>query len=198
MLTQLGAVTTCVLVFLVGIWRATGVQALAARIKMSPGRKLIVVGGLGAAFVETEYEIWQHIFGATGVAASPNLAIDLLVTMPWYLMMLAFLGVALKHSRPTLFQLLIFGGIYELMSDGLLGGYLSGTTSATLVLLPLIIPIFTLVYSPIFALPALAVWPSYQAMWGGSEPKGSLAWLLFPCFAILIYAAGILLIFRFH
>jgi hypothetical protein len=195
-LTQFAAVTTCVVVLLVGLWRAPDVQALAARIKISPSRKLFVLGGLGAVFVETEYEVWQHVFGATGVAASPNLMIDLLVTMPWYLLMLAFLGFALKHSRPTLFQLLIFGGIYELMSDGLLGSYLAGTTSATTVLLPVILPIFTLVYSPIVTLPALAVWPSYLAKWREAEPKGSLAWLFFPCFAILIYGAGILLVFR--
>jgi hypothetical protein len=153
-----------------------------------PSRKLILAGGLGAAYVETEYEIWQHLLGASGVAANPNLAIDLIETMPWYLLMIAFLTISLRHTRATLFQLLLMGGIYELMADGILGSVLAGRSAYDFLGLPFAIPIFTLVYSPIVVLPALAVWPSYQKFWADNPPNGSKAWLFFPCLAILIYA----------
>ena len=38
-----------------------------------------------------------------------------------------FLSVALKHVRSSLFQLLLLGGAYELMSDGILGSLPGGT-----------------------------------------------------------------------
>jgi hypothetical protein len=132
------------------------------------------------------------VFGATGVAANPNLVIDLIETMPWYLLMIAFLSVSLRHTRATLFQLLLMGGIYELMADGILSSIIAGIPAYSFLGLPFAIPIFTLVYSPIVVLPALAVWPSYQRFWADNPPRGSKVWLFFPCAAILIY--GVLLI----
>lgn len=197
-LTQFAAVSTCVGTLFVGLWRRKGLQRIWSTLKWSPSKKLFLAGGLGAAYVETEYEAWQHVIGANGVAASPNLAIDLLVTMPWYLLMVGFLTVALKHTKPTLFQLLLMGGVYELMADGLLGSFLGGRLASTFILLPFVIPIFTLVYSPIIVLPTLAVWPSYQEFWSTNPPKGSLVWLFFPCLAIIIYAIPLTLLLGIH
>lgn len=186
-LTQLAAISTCVGTLMFGIWRRVDLQKFWRGLDMGPSMKLFLAGGLGAAFVETEYVAWEHVTGAVGAAASPNLAMDLLETMPWYLLLLLFLGVALKHVRPSLFQLLLLGGVYELMSDGLLGSLIGGTLTSGWLFLLILIPIFTLVYSPIVVLPVLAVRKSYEQLWAEKPPTGSKLWLLFPCLAILIY-----------
>lgn len=186
-LTQLAAVTTCAVTLLFGVWRRNDLQKPWDRLSVGPATKLFLAGGVGAIFVETEYVVWEHITGAVGAAASPNLAIDLLETMPWYLLLMLFLGVALKHVRPTAFQMLLLGGVYELMPDGLLGALIGGTLPSALPFLLLLVPIFTLVYSPIVALPFLLVRKSYQDLWSRNPPRGSRLWLLFPCAAILIY-----------
>jgi hypothetical protein len=186
-LAQLGAISTCVATLAIGLWRRVDLQRVWDRLDLGPATKLFLAGGLGAAFVETEYVLWEHLTGATGVAASPNLAMDLLETMPWYLLLMVFLGIALRHVRPSLFQLLLLGGVYELMSDGLLGSLIGGTLASGWLFLLVIVPIFTLVYSPIVALSSLSVWKSYERMWAGNPPHGSRLWLLFPCLAILIY-----------
>jgi hypothetical protein len=192
-LTQLASISTCAAVFTFGVVRRDALQKFWSRLRIGPSKKLLLAGGLGAAFVETEYVIWQHIMGATGAAASPDLVIDLLETMPWYLLLLAFITVALRHVRPNVFQLLLLGGVYELMSDGLLGSLIGGTLGSDWLFLLALIPIFTLVYSPIVALPALGVWKSYEGMWLKSPPTGSKLWLLFPCAAILIYTPYLIL-----
>lgn len=190
-LTQFAAVSICVATLFVGLRSRGGIQRLWSKLNWSAPKKLLFAGGLGAVYVETEYEVWQHVFGANGVAASPNLAIDLLVTMPWYLMMVGFLAIALKHRRATLFELLLLGGIYELMADGLLSFIFSGRPLFDYLVLPFMIPIFTLVYAPIVVLPALAVWPSYQKLWSTARSNGSRIWLMLPCLAIVPY--GVLL-----
>lgn len=193
-LTQFAAVSTCVLTLFTGLWQRDRIQRLWSRLRWSPGKKLLLAGGLGAAYVETEYEIWQHVTGANGVAASPSLIFDLMFTMPWYLLMTAFLTVSLRHARATLFQLLLLGGIYELMADGILGSILGGKPPYDFLGLPFAIPIFTLVYSPIVVLPAMAVWPSYQERWSVESPDGSRLWLLLPCAAIVAYGAPLILL----
>jgi hypothetical protein len=192
-LTQLAAISTCVATLLVGLWRRADLQRIWNSLNASPGTKLFLAGGLGAAFVESEYVLWEHVTGATGAAASPNIAIDLLETMPWYLLLLAFLAVSLRHVRPSLFQLLLLGGVYELMTDGLLGSLIGGTLASSWPFLLVIVPIFTLVYSPIVALPSLAVWKSYEEMWARNPPRGSRLWLFLPCAAILIYGPFLIL-----
>jgi hypothetical protein len=198
-LTQLAAISTCVATLLFGVWRRGDLQRIWSGLQVGPATKLFLAGGLGAAFVETEYVVWEHLTGAIGAAASPNLAIDLLETMPWYLLLMVFLGVTLRHIRPSLFQMLLLGGVYELMADGLLGSLIGGTLVSSWAFLLIIVPIFTLVYSPIVALPALAVWKSYEGMWARNPPRGSKLWLLFPCTAILIYGPFLILfLVAFH
>jgi hypothetical protein len=193
-LTQFAAVSTCVVTVFVGVWRADDIQRLWSKLGWSASKKLLLAGGLGAVYVETEYEVWQNVFGASGVAANPNLVIDLLETMPWYLMMVGFLTVALRHRRATLFQLLLLGGVYELMADGILGSILAAKPAIDFLGLPFAVPIFTLVYSPIVALPALAVWPSYQRLWSTNPPNGSRLWLFFPCLPIIPYGVFLILL----
>lgn len=75
-----------------------------------------------AAFVETEFLVFEHLFGASGIAAHPNLLVDLLMTMPWYIgMVLIFVRSQYKHQYSWPIVLLL-GGLYELGADGVIGG----------------------------------------------------------------------------
>lgn len=100
----------------------------------------------------------------------------------------------MKRVRPSLFQLLLLGGIYESMSDGLLGSYFGGHMGSTILFLPLVIPIFTLVYAPIVVLPAITTRQSYETYWREHPPTGSMVWLFLPCVAILVCAPFLILL----
>jgi len=123
----------------------------------SPRTKFIVLGGLGAAFAE--YVFWQmeKLYGITGVAANPNLAIDLLVTMPWYIMMTALLWKVQTRYKYGFAELFVLGGVYELGADGLVGSVMGGTFSAiTIPSLIALVPFFSLVYA-IMVIPCSAI-----------------------------------------
>lgn len=192
-LTLLAAISTCGAVLVAALWRKEDVKKPWERLNINPGTKLFLAGGLGAVFVETEFLVWEYVLHAKGVAANPNLAIDLLETMPWYLLVLALLTVSLRHTKPTLFQLMVLGGVYELMSDGILGSLVGGTLGSDWLFLLVLVPIFTIVYSPIIALPAMAAWRSYQETWTRNPPHGSRAWLFLPCAAVLLYGPYLVL-----
>ena len=123
----------------------------------SPRTKFILIGSLGAAFAE--YVFWQmeKLYGITGVAANPNLAIDLLVTMPWYIMMIALLWKVQTRYKYNFTELFVLGGVYELGADGIVGSIMGGTFSAiTLPALVALIPFFALVYA-IMVIPCSAI-----------------------------------------
>jgi len=124
------------------------------RWRSSPKTKFIIIGSLAAVFVEFEFWVIEIITGAS-VAASSNLFLDLLGTMPWYIIMAWLLyKVEIKYSY-SFFEILILGGIYDLFGDGILGSVLGGAFSPFLLLLFLIIfPIFVLSYSFIVILPS--------------------------------------------
>lgn len=87
----------------------------------NPLRNAALLGILNAAVIETEFLIFQKVFGAEGVAAHPNLLVDLLVTMPWYsTMVLTFVAVQHRHRFSTA-SVLFLGGIYEIGGDGVAG-----------------------------------------------------------------------------
>ncbi|MFQ6012426.1 MAG: hypothetical protein ACE5LS_02115 [Thermoplasmata archaeon] len=160
--------------------------------EMRPRRRFVVVGGLGAVLVETFFWAAEQATGATGVAASPNLAIDLLVTMPWYLLMLTLLWKVLTRYRYTLPQLLLLGGVYELGADGLLASFFGGQLGPGLiVLLPVFFPIFIVVYGAII-LPAALALRDELATWprpGEPPSRGRKAlYGLLPLLGLLPYA----------
>lgn len=97
-------------------------------------------------------------FNASGIAANPNLVLDWLITMPWYLMMTFLLWYVVTKYRFSLFELILLGGIYEFWADGILGNFAKGELfGPASLLLPLILPLFMTVYSPILLFPNLAL-----------------------------------------
>ena len=114
----------------------------------TPKWKFITIGSLGALWAEFVFWAWEKALGAQGVAASPNLIVDWLVTMPWYMIMVFLLWkVETKHEY-GMAAVIVLGGIYELGADGMGGTVFKGAAGlAMLPLLPLMVPIFMIVYS---------------------------------------------------
>ncbi|MBN1304333.1 MAG: hypothetical protein JXA13_07845 [Anaerolineales bacterium] len=115
------------------IWTAGGYTLMlyAARrwwlpfLSGTPLRNAALLGIFNAAVVETEFLFYENIFGAQGVAAHPNLLVDLLLTMPWYTMMvLTFVSVQ-NRRRFSAAGVLFLGGVYEIGGDGFAGQVLA-------------------------------------------------------------------------
>lgn len=87
-----------------------------------PIRNAILLGSINAAVIETLFLLVEKTFGASGVAAHPNLMIDLLITMPWYISLVwAFVHIQKSHRFSPAIVLLL-GAVYEMGADGIIGG----------------------------------------------------------------------------
>ena len=128
------------LTLMASIWSA-GLYTLALRLTRpwwlprlarQPLRNAVLLGAFNAAVIETTFLLLEKLFGAEGVAAHPNLLLDLLMTMPWYIVMcLSFVKIQARRRFSTA-TVLFLGGIYELGADGVVGpllGVLSGDAS---------------------------------------------------------------------
>ena len=92
------------------------------RLSRKPVLNAILLGSFNAAVIETLFLLIEKVIGASGVAAHPNLLIDLLMTMPWYIgMAWVFVKVQEKERFP-LAAVLLLGAVYEMGADGFLGG----------------------------------------------------------------------------
>ncbi|MGD0706962.1 MAG: hypothetical protein ABSA51_00765 [Anaerolineaceae bacterium] len=123
------------------------------------------LGIFNAALIEAEFWTFERIFGGSGVAASSNLFLDWLLTMPWYIgMVLLFVRVQNRNRFPTI-ALFLFCGLYETGADGVIGGqilpWISGhevsLPSAWAFLLFIAFWEFILVYSSMLLPPAWVI-----------------------------------------
>ena len=87
-------------------------------------RGAILIGVLNSAIIETLFLVIEKLFGASGVAAHPNLLIDLIVTMPWYIGIVVIFARVQKDNQYSDAAVLLIGGVYELGGDGIVGGQL--------------------------------------------------------------------------
>lgn len=120
------------------------------------GFKFILFGSLGAVVVETIFWAVERAIGSVGVAAHPNLFIDLAVLMPWYIAMITIFWFANKKCGFSWQTTMLLGGLYELAADGIVGHILSGNgiTLEHIIQLPLFFGVFVFVYFPMLAMPA--------------------------------------------
>jgi hypothetical protein len=109
--------------------------------------------------VEIIFWVAEKLTGAVGVAASSNLLVDLLVTIPWYTAMVAVLWFVQRRFRFSWTTVALLGGLYEVGADGIVGHVLGGNmvTLGSLVMLCVWYWGFVVVYSPIVLPP---VWAS--------------------------------------
>jgi hypothetical protein len=124
------------------------------------GFRFVLLGSLGAAWVEVAFWAAEKITGAVGVAASPNLILDLLVTMPWYISMVAVLWFVHRRYRYHWTTVALLGGLYEIGGDGIVGHSLSGNPFTPGYLVALVLAyfwVFVIVYAPIVLPPVWAL-----------------------------------------
>jgi hypothetical protein len=92
------------------------------RFTARPFRGAVLVGIFNAAVIETLFLVIEKLFGAQGIAAHPNLLIDLALTMPWYIGMVFFFARLQERYQYSDVAVLLIGGVYELGADGIVGG----------------------------------------------------------------------------
>lgn len=122
-----------------------------------PLRRAVILGSANAAVIETLFLAVEKLLGAEGVAAHPNLLLDLLFTMPWYIGMVAIFARVQHRRRFSPSMVLLLGGLYEIGGDGFVGGLLSGellTPAAPLLLFGVMWWLFIPVYSSMVLVPA--------------------------------------------
>lgn len=145
--SALGAIVSGFSTFLFWNYRKQ-ISAAINKIAISPLKKFVLIGSLAAVWVEFEFWVVGEIFNAR-IAANPNIFMDLLATMPWYVVMVFLLWKVEKKYSYSIYIILLFGGIYDFFTDGVIGTILNAGTFP-LYLLPFIItsfPIFVLCYS---------------------------------------------------
>ena len=107
-------------------------------------------------WAESVFWLFEKIFGVVGVAAHPNLLMDLVATMPWYLMMVALMWKMFQRYDYSIKEIFFLGAVYELAADGIFGSMIKGTLDPmNLALIPMLyVPIFAVVYSIIVIPPS--------------------------------------------
>jgi hypothetical protein len=138
-------------------------------------RNAIALGIANAAVVETLFLAGQRLTGAEGIAADPNLALDLLVTMPWYAgMVWLFVGAQDRRRWPAA-TVLLLGAMYETGADAVVGGLFGGAWARPLASLALVALVafwqFLIVYAPMVLVPSWVV-----ATLAPREPQFRPAW----------------------
>lgn len=88
----------------------------------TPVINAVLLGSINAIVIETLFLFVEKAFGASGVAAHPNLLVDLLMTMPWYIGMVWIFVRVQKKEKFSWSGVLLLGAIYELGADGFVGG----------------------------------------------------------------------------
>ena len=152
------------------------------------------LGVAGGALVETVFWATQHAYRVDGLATHPDLLIGLAITMPWYVLLVRSFVLAQRRRRFPLAQVLLLGALYRLGAYAIVDGLLlNGVLLRSDVWTALGVAWFwqfIVVYSPVVALPAIAV---------GADPAPAVAadgraWLdaLRPLAWLLVYLGYVL------
>jgi hypothetical protein len=127
------------------------------RLARHPLRNAMWVGIINAAVIEALFLAIQNALGAQGIAAHPNLWLDWILTMPWYIGMVVIFVRVQNHRRFIPAVVLLLGALYETGADGTVGG----------VIVPMILGEPVDLISHYLFIGALAFWqfiPVYSSM----------------------------------
>lgn len=97
------------------------------RLAQNPLRSAFVLGSVNAMMAETIFWAFERFYGASGVAAHPNLLLDLILTMPWYIGMVYLFVRVQQRQRFGTAVLFLLAGLYEMGADGIVGGVIVPT-----------------------------------------------------------------------
>ena len=151
-------------------------------------------GVAGGALVETLFWAVQRAYRVEGLATHPDLLVGLAITMPWYVLLVRSFVLAQRRRRFPLAQVLLLGALYRLGADAVVDGLLlNGVLLRPEVWTALGVAWFwqfIVVYSPVVALPAVAL-----AAEPAPVPARGRAWLdaLRPLAWLLVYLGYVLL-----
>lgn len=189
----LGILTSGLSTFLFWAYRS-GIKGIVAGWRLSPALRFVLIGGAGAAWAEFIFWAYQTAFRITGVAANASFGLDLVVTMPWYLLMLVLLWQVVTRQSYTYRELVLLGGVYDLCADGLLRQAIGGSlTPAAAALDVVAMPMFVVAYS-IMVLPPcvlLAEEIGRARERRQRRPRFRLAFGLLPVAGLLVYGAAL-------
>lgn len=144
------------------------------RLSSHPLRSAMILGTVNAAVIEMLFLVVEKLMGAEGVSADPNLLLDLLITMPWYVGMVVIFVWVQHRRRFSPWTVLWLGGLYEVGGDGLVGGILSGDLFNPLTPL-LIIGVMWWVFIPVYS--SMVLPPAWLIeMTPPIDPPPSPAW----------------------
>lgn len=176
-------------------WSSRKRVSLLLSVHWSPRKKFIAVGSLGAIWVECVFWFLEKVFGASGVAASSNVFLDLAITMPWYVIMLWLLYTVETRYSYSYTEILLLGGVYELGADGIFAQILEEPTFSGLCLAVMVIPLFVVVYSIIVLAPSFVVREEIDEVRRLRPPGAHKYWCgLLPLVGLLPFALYILLL----
>lgn len=113
-----------------------------------------ILGAVGSIFIETIIWAVQINLKTTGAAISPNLWLDLLMTVPFYTLLAFLFSKQILKSNFSWQGVAIAGGCYEILADGIIGNLFQLNLLGALIS-PILLPIFVVVYSPIILVPFL-------------------------------------------
>ena len=147
-----------------------------------------IYGSIGAIFLDTVVWWAQTALNTEEAAISPNLWIDLFMTVPFYVLLCYFLSGLVTKYKFSWVTIALTGGFYEIIADGIIGN-LIGLNILGVLISPILFPIFIIVYSPIILVPFLLL-PPNPDLAKNSVKKDFLA-LLKPVKAVLIFPFSI-------
>jgi len=159
------------------------------------GWRFVLLGSLGALWVEFIFWLVETIVGSVGVAAHPNIFIDWLVTMPWYISMVAVLWLIYKRFRYKWTTIALLGGIYEIGGDGIVGHLLQGnaiTLEHLFLLFFVYLGVFIVVYGPMVLAP---VWAMNLPPLKKKKPIKSFFAILLPLLPLIPYYLIMIILF---
>lgn len=192
--SQAQAVAVMICAIISGIfWRFKDrVLFIVDKIKIGSFKKFILIGSIGAILLESVFWSVDRIFNKIGIIADSNLFIDLLLTMPWYIAMVALFWIVVNRYRYSFAEILLLGGIYDFFVDGLFSGTVKGGMSYEYLMNIVIgMPIFIIAYS-VIVLPLSYLTKSETKISSGIEDYSNRENLKKYLFALLPIA-GLLL-----
>lgn len=113
--------------------------------------KFIIIGSLGAFWLEMVFWVLRQISGEP-ITAHANPLMNLVLTMPWYIVMVALFWKVQTKYPYSLFSILMLGGVYAFFADGVVG---SGFDLVSILLVAMTWPVFVFSYSAIVFPPSI-------------------------------------------